>query len=228
MDDAPTPRPADNSALEDSAEAELLEAQADVLEAKAKLVTARQPLIDRIIMRGLIPIALAVVGPWALWTFNEDNIKTQRQVAGIETVVEDLTDLLAQAVAEREARVDAVQRAEIARATELHSLSTMVSRLRDAMRDMAIRQAVRDLVPPATPAPPDTEPGQPGGPAQPSTLPGPLDGADALAQMRVVDQAMQQLQDDDMEPDEVEDLRELVREAYEQRQEQVQMQAEWD
>jgi len=62
------------------AKARLAEAEAELIEAKTKLAKAKTPLVDKIILRGLIPIALAIVGPWALWKFDTDNQVTREAV----------------------------------------------------------------------------------------------------------------------------------------------------
>ena len=200
----------------DSAEAEILGAKAEVLEAEAKLIKAKteqakakQPLIDRIIMRGLIPVALTIVGPWALYAFNADNEKTHEQVAEVEDVVEDLTELLGQAVAEREERTRYSQREDEARAAELTALAVMVTRLRDTLRMMTVRQALRDvldsdesmlrtgdLMPPMMP------------------VPSPLR---VVQRQRLIEQTMMQLLDERTTASEVEELRDMVEVAVDAR-----------
>ena len=132
------------------AHAEQKKAEAEVLEAQAKLHKAQQPLIDKIILRGVIPIALAVIGPWALWKFNRAEEKREEQ----GKVVLELRNLLDKAIEERRQRVaentkwrERLAKIEESRAVELKSMSTMVQRLDEVVKvgviQMAIMQAIR-------------------------------------------------------------------------------------
>jgi len=225
-DAAPEAAPVASDVATLKAEAGVLEARANLIKAETAGAKAQQPLIDRIIMRGLIPVALTVVGPWALYVFNADNEKTHAQVAEVESVVADLGDLLAQATQEREARTEIAQRAEIARAAELHALSEMVVRLQAALRQLSVRQAVRDALRVAPPTvtvpffmPDDPHSGEQPGAEPPPPMPTPGDD-----QARVVEQAMIQLQDAALGEEEMATLREEANQAYERLQEQVQQQ----
>ena len=144
---APENSDTDNS-LEDSGEVEVLEAKAALRAAEAKLrkaeaslAKAKAPLLDQFIIRGLIPIALALVGPWALWKFDTESAAKRARVEEQVQVVSELGVLLDTAVEEREVRAAnsvkwraRMQRIEESRAAELVAMSTMVLRLDETLR----------------------------------------------------------------------------------------------
>lgn len=194
------------ASLTDSNDPEVLEARAEVIKWRAKLAKAKQPLIDRLIMRGLIPIALAVVGPWALYTWNEDTVKTQAQVAEVEGVVGELQALLAEAIEARAEREEMTKRNDEARAVELHALATMVSRLGETIRRLTVRTAVREAVRDGV------------GTAPARVVPMSMD----FERARVVEEALIQFQESGIDDQEMDELREIARHAYDQWQEQEQ------
>ena len=65
--------------LADSEDPELIEARAKLLEAQAKLAKASTPLLDKVIIRGLLPIAIALVGHWAAQTYENAQIEQVKQ-----------------------------------------------------------------------------------------------------------------------------------------------------
>lgn len=136
----PSPEPAEapeesSENLADSDDPEVLKARAEVLKAEAKVAKARTPLLDKIILRGLIPIALAIVGPWALWKFD----KAQTEQARQGEVIVQLQDLLKSSREESE-------RHQEQRAAELASMTHMVIRLDNVLKLALIRMAVSQAV----------------------------------------------------------------------------------
>lgn len=146
------PQPAPEEApenLADSDDPEVLKGRAKVLEAEAKVAKARTPLLDKIILRGLIPIALAIVGPWALWKFDKAQSEQTRQ----GEVITQLQDLL-KAEQDREATRrersaawrERMSRIEEERAAELASMSSMVIRLDNLLKLALVRMAVAEAI----------------------------------------------------------------------------------
>jgi hypothetical protein len=121
--------------LADSDDPEVLKARAKVLAAEAKLQKAKQPLFDKIVLRGLIPIALAIVGPWALWKFDKAQVEQQRQ----GTIIVQLQDLL------EKSREEGTRHQE-QRAVELASMSNMVIRLDNLLKLALVRMAVSEAI----------------------------------------------------------------------------------
>jgi hypothetical protein len=135
--------------LADSDDPEVLEARAKLLEAQAKLTKASVPLLDKLILRGIIPIALAIVGPWALWKFDKAQTEQVRQGAVIVELQELLEDAKSEAAA-RQAR-SALWRTRMGeieeeKATELAAMSAMVCRLDDMLKLSLVQTAVNTTV----------------------------------------------------------------------------------
>ncbi len=132
-----------------NAEAELAKAKAELVEAQTAARKAQTPLLDKLILRGLIPVALAIVGPWAAWKFSADAYAAKQSAAeAVESqettqrTVNALQDLLeAQKAAEETARWT---RAEVDRqkAEELATMRAMVSRLSNTLKVALIQMAV--------------------------------------------------------------------------------------
>lgn len=117
----------------------LISAWAELLGANAKLSKAQQPLFDKIVLRGLIPIALAVITPWALWKFDkaEDAAKEAR------------SEVMQKAKEDRKARREAMVRwrermktLEAQRAAEVRAMTTLVERLDSTLKLSLIQMAV--------------------------------------------------------------------------------------
>ena len=135
--------------LADSNDPDVIAARAKLLEAQAKLAKATTPLLDKIVLRGLLPIALAVVGPWALWQF--DAARTEQTKQG-EVIVE-LQTLLGDAKEEAQLRQERsaawqerMGQIEGEKAAELTALATIVSRLDDMMKVALIQNAVNRVL----------------------------------------------------------------------------------
>ena len=142
---AESPTPAEAEKLTDSDNPDVILAQARLLEAKAVLAKASTPLLDKVILRGLLPIALAIVGPWALLKFDASQVEQEKQ----GKVIVELQDLL------KEERKDAEDRQvrsaawqarmktiEEEKAAELTAMSTMVVRLDDMLKTALVQMAV--------------------------------------------------------------------------------------
>jgi hypothetical protein len=174
MPDAPAENSEPEKALEDSDEVEVLDAQARLqkaeaarIEAEAKrkkaeatLAKARTPLVDKLIVRGLIPIALAIVGPWALWKFNTDVQDTKDQVTAQakqlddqKAVVGDLKKLRNDAIVYRQASSkkesawrERMKKLEEGKAAEMAALAAMVTKLDEALKMSLLWQAMERAI----------------------------------------------------------------------------------
>lgn len=145
--------------LADSEDSDVIEARAKLLSAGASLVKAQTPLLDKLILRGVIPIALAIVGPWALYKF--DRSMTEQAKQG-ETIVA-LQKLLKEeqkAQAARQARSAVwrgrMKKIEEERAAELTAMSSMVRRLDDTLKTALVQMAVARLISQPTETPRNT------------------------------------------------------------------------
>jgi hypothetical protein len=110
--------------LADSDDAAVIEARAKLLKASASLRKASVPLLDRVILRGLLPLALAIVGPWAIWNFDSEQSKQGEVIVKMEKLLKD----------EKTTRQ--------AREKELHAMSDMVCRLDDTLKAAMVQMAV--------------------------------------------------------------------------------------
>jgi len=133
------------------AQAKLKEAEAKERDSETKADKAHTSLIDRIIMRGLIPIALLVATPLATYYFTDRAEEGIRQVQAtnqeVEAAVAELDQLgvlvgrldkLFKGADER------IQQMDQARAAELTALRVLVTRLHDALKVMAVQTAVSE------------------------------------------------------------------------------------
>jgi hypothetical protein len=153
---AASPSLPDIENLADSDDADVIEARAKLLEAQATLTKASTPLFDKIVIRGLIPIALAIVGPWALLKFDASQVEQKKQGEVIlkqGEVLVKLEKLLSGAKAEAKARQTRsaswrirMGKLEQERAAELQAMSTMVCRLDDTLKAALIQMAVARLL----------------------------------------------------------------------------------
>ncbi|KKL25599.1 hypothetical protein LCGC14_2403680 [marine sediment metagenome] len=135
--------------LADSDDPKLIAARAKLLEAQANLAKASRPLFDKIVLRGIIPIALLIVGPWALWKF--DDAQTEQKKQG--EVIVKLEKLLSDAKDETKARQARsikwrVRMGELEeeRAAELAAMSFMVNRLDNTMKMALVHMTVAQLL----------------------------------------------------------------------------------
>ena len=146
--------------LADSDDANVILARAKLLEAQAPLTTASTPLLDKVIIRGLLPIALAIVGPWALWKFDASQTEQKKQgevIVQLQTFLEGAQKETASRKA-RSVRWQArMAKIDEEKAAELTAMTTMVSRLDDMLKIALIQQAVLRLL--------DTKPRGPSGAA---------------------------------------------------------------
>jgi len=142
---AASPALPDVENLADSDDANVILARAKLLEAQAKLTKASTPLLDKIIIRGLLPIALAIVGPWALWKFDASQTEQKKQ----GEVIVELQGILKserEDAAARQTR-SAAWRArmkiiEEEKAVELAAMTNMVCRLDDMLKTALVQMAV--------------------------------------------------------------------------------------
>jgi len=132
--------------LADSEDANVIEARAKLLKAQAGLMRAHQPLFDKLVLRGLIPIAIAIVGPWAAWKFtvktDELNQKAQSaETAALESqeITKELQALLKTQQQESVERRKRLQRLEERKAAELVAMSQMVIRLDDTLKNALVQ-----------------------------------------------------------------------------------------
>jgi len=142
---------------------EQIKAEAALLEAQAAFAKAKTPFWDKLILRGVVPIALAVVGPWALYQFNAEaakNEKARENIAEQVEVTKELKGLLATATAEREERLEdakewrgRMNQIEKRRAVELQAMVSMVNRLDDTLKTALIQMAVSRLISQSTSSP---------------------------------------------------------------------------
>jgi len=135
--------------LAGSEDAELVEARAKLLEAQAKLTKASTPLFDKIVIRGLLPIALAIVGPWALWKFDASQVEQKKQgevMVELQAILkaerEDAAARQTRSIAWR-ARMKAL---EEEKATEILAMSHMVCRLDDMLKVALVQAAVSRVI----------------------------------------------------------------------------------
>jgi hypothetical protein len=116
---ADDPKPAVDPNLDSKEE---FEAKTEMLKAETALIQVRHGLVDRLIMRGVIPIALIVAGPITTYYFS------QRANDGIEEV-RRIGDSVEKLDAVIEAAKTAASRHDDARAAELIALRRIVSSL---------------------------------------------------------------------------------------------------
>lgn len=137
--------------LADSDDPEVLRARTELLKAQTSLTKASIPLFEKIVLRGVIPIALAVIGPWALWKFDKAEVEQKRQ----GEIIVQLQGLLKDAQKESEARKqrstawrERMSKIEEERAAELAAMTAMVVRLDGLLKLVLVRDAVsRSLAP---------------------------------------------------------------------------------
>ena len=142
------------------AEAELATARAALVEAKTAQTQAKMPLIDKLIMRGLLPIALAVVGPWAAYTFSVEAQAAKEKASDVQDTAKRLEDLLETQKSEWETARKRIADVERQKAEELAAMSAMVTRLSTTLRTALIHMAVaqelrvgeRGALPPTLPS----------------------------------------------------------------------------
>jgi len=136
-------------------------AHASLVEAQAKLAKASTPLLDKLILRGIIPIALAVVGPWALWKFDKAQTEQEKQGETI-TALQDLLKTSQEDQADRQARSVVWQARmkvlEEEKAVELIAMTSMVSRLDDMLKTALVQMALARVMGPTAGAPMGTQP----------------------------------------------------------------------
>jgi hypothetical protein len=136
------PSTPDLEKLADSDDPAVISARADLLEAQAKLSKAQSSWWEKLVVRFILPIALAIVGPWAAWTFSvEAQAAREKAEEGIKEVGE-LRALLDQQREEMERRRVMFQRIEEDKAAELAAMSTIVNRLDSTLKLALIQMAV--------------------------------------------------------------------------------------
>jgi len=140
--------------LADSDDADVIEARAKLLEAQATLITASTPLWDKIVLRGVLPLALAVVGPWALWRFDASQVEQKKQGETIAALSTLLGAAKEEAAARKQRSNDwrnRMKKIEEAKAIELASMSAMVIRLDSTLKTALIQMTVARIMNKPTP-----------------------------------------------------------------------------
>jgi hypothetical protein len=122
------------------------EALTELIEAKKDLQVAKRPFIDRLVLQGLLPLALIVVGPWATYYFAnraEDGLaevkKANEESEKLAKVITDLEATLQGA----EVKIGEMDRA---RAAELLKMEKMVRALDDTMKNALIQMTVSRIL----------------------------------------------------------------------------------
>jgi hypothetical protein len=144
--DTPDPKLSESDAELVLAKAELQKAEAATLAAEAKLEKAKAPLLDKLILRGLIPLALAIVGPWAVWTFSANAQKANEKADKVQETVVELQELLSEAQAEAARRRERFEAIERQKASELAAMGAMVTRLDDTLKAALVQMEVARLM----------------------------------------------------------------------------------
>jgi len=135
--------------LADSDDPDVISARAKLLEAQAKLTKASTPLLDKLILRGVIPIALAIVGPWALWKFDAAQTEQARQgtmIVELQELLEDAKDAAAARQERSAAWRTRMGEIEEQKAQELAAMTAMVIRLDDMLKLSLVQRAVEGTV----------------------------------------------------------------------------------
>jgi hypothetical protein len=135
--------------LADSDDPEVIEARAKLLRAQATLTKASTPLFDKIVLRGLVPIALALVTPWAIYTFDAaqtEQVKQGEVLVKLEKLLSGAKkDAAAQKVRSAAWRVR-MGELEKQRTEELKTMTSMVNRLDSTMKTALIHMAVAKIL----------------------------------------------------------------------------------
>lgn len=113
-----------------------LEARAKLLEAEAKLTMARYGFVDRIVMRGVIPIALAIAAPIATFYFSQRAETGLQEVRNVGDSIKQLDQMI-----DRISK--AAERHDGARAQELDALKKLVSSLQWTIVVQQVREVVQ-------------------------------------------------------------------------------------
>lgn len=116
--------------------AEEIEAKAHLIEAEKALIEARLGFWDRLIMRGVIPVALIVAGPATTYYFSQRADRGVEEVRRVADSVRQLDEVV-------EGAKKAAAQAEEARAQELLALRRIVSSLQWTIVVQQVREAVR-------------------------------------------------------------------------------------
>lgn len=124
----------------------MIAARAQLLEAQAKLTKASNHWLDRLMLRFVLPIALAVVGPWAAYTFSVDAQEAKEKASEVQDTVVELEELLHQQKKEFKARSALFREIEEQKAAELAAMSKMVTRLDETLKTALVQMAVSRLV----------------------------------------------------------------------------------
>lgn len=131
------------------AQARLKEAEAKERDSETKADKAHTPLVDRIIMRGLIPIALLIATPLATYYFTDRAEEGIRQVQATNQEVEEavaeldqLGGLVTQLDGLFKGADQRIQEMDQARAAELTALRVLVTRLDDALKLVLIQMTI--------------------------------------------------------------------------------------
>jgi hypothetical protein len=135
--------------LADSDDSEVIEARAKLLEAQAKLAKARTPLFDKIVLRGVIPIALAIITPWAIYKFDKATTEQEKQGQTITELQTLLTNAKKEAAARQSRSAqwrERMKKIEQDRTAELQAMSGMVERLDNTMKTALIHMTVAQLL----------------------------------------------------------------------------------
>jgi hypothetical protein len=167
---AATPVPPDVEKLAESDDAALVSARAELLEAQAALVKANSSPWDKLMIRFVLPIALAIVGPWAAYTFSVEAQEAKAKAEeGIKEVGE-LQTLLKQQKENADRQRERFREIEEEKAAELTAMSNMVTRLDNTLKLALVQMAVAQMLAKA-PSTPKTMPGVNPVPLAPREIP---------------------------------------------------------
>ena len=125
--------------LADSTDPALLEARAKLLREYTKAQKSQSSTFDKFVIRVLVPIALAVIAPWATWQFSH---RADEVEAKVVTEASQLREALDEQRKAMEGRRERLQLIERQKAEELAAMSAMVTRLDSTLKMALIQMAV--------------------------------------------------------------------------------------
>lgn len=129
-----------------NAKAAMLEAQAKLKSAEALLKSNSSSLWEKIVVRGVIPIALLVAGPMATFYFSNGLQEAQTEVRAVAESAEKLEDLVQAQEAEASTMRARFQEIEEQKAVELKAMSTVVRRLDQTLRASMVQLTVMQII----------------------------------------------------------------------------------
>lgn len=128
------------------AEADLIEAQARLRQAEAMFAQHSTSLWEKIVVRGIIPIALLIVGPMATAYFSNEVQQAKTEVREVAATAAALGSLVKAQETEAEQYRQRFQELEAQKAAELDEMSSVVTRLDKTLRASMIQLAVMQII----------------------------------------------------------------------------------